>query len=261
MKTSDTRRAIATAPEDRQQRSRFSLRFRDHLEPDRKKLYNEELFTTVAPRYDFITRAMSLGRDWAWKRRLIDMLPHEDAPFCVDLACGTGDVSLMLTEKYPRGRVLGLDLTRPMLEIARRRRIPGNLRFEQGDMSATGLEPGSVDVVTGSYALRNAPSLATALAEVHRILRPGGIAAFLDFSKPAAQPAQLLEYWILKSWGSIWGLALHGNAEVYAYIAESLRVFPDRAGLRAAVADAGFQVVAARQFYFGVMEILVFLKR
>jgi demethylmenaquinone methyltransferase/2-methoxy-6-polyprenyl-1,4-benzoquinol methylase len=148
-----------------------------------------------------------------------------------------------------------------MLEIAACRGGTPNLHFKQGDMSATGLETGCAHVVTGSYALRNAPELGQTLAEIHRVLCPGGVAAFLEFSKPPERIAQFCEYWLLKVWGSFWGLVLHGNMEVYAYIAESLRTFPDRLQLRKAFTDRGFEVLQTGRLYFGVLEILVARKR
>jgi len=237
----------------------FSLKFSDHdHHPERKKLYNEKLFSEVAPKYDFVTKALSLGRDGAWKKRLVNALPDDLAtPRCVDLACGTGDVSLLLADKYPQGTVVGIDLTEAMLELAKQREMPENVAFLQGDMCNTGIESGSVDVVTGSYALRNSPDLEKALQEIKRILRPGGVMAFLDFSKPSRKSLQVAEYWLLKSWGSFWGLALHGNHEVYAYIAESLAAFPDRTQLRECMSMQGFKLVTSRLFYFGVLEMLV----
>lgn len=243
-------------------RRRFTLKHDEHLhEPRKKKYYNERLFTEVAPKYDLITRILSLGRDAAWKRRLIATLPVRDAPLCVDLACGTGDLSFMLAGKYPRGTVVGLDLTEVMLQIAARRGPPPNLSFSQQDMCVTDLPSGSVDIVTGSYALRNAPELGRALEEIHRILRPGGVAAMLDFSKPPGKVLQFSEYWLLKSWGSVWGLLLHGNPAVYGYIAESLKLFPNRVRLRECVEDRGFRIVECQRFYFGMLELLVFENR
>ena len=237
----------------------FALRFAEHAdEPDKKKLYNERLFTEVAPKYDFVTKALSLGRDAAWKRCLVNALPECNAtPYCVDLACGTGDVSLLLANRYPRGTVVGIDLTASMIDLARQRQIPKNLSFAQGDMCDTRIEDDSVDIVTGSYALRNAPDFGNALVEIKRILKPGGVAAFLDFSKPSQRSLQVAEHWLLKSWGSFWGLALHRNHEVYAYIAESLALFPDRTQLRDRLSNGGFTISASRRFYFGVLELLV----
>ncbi len=240
----------------------FTLKFGDHADqPEKKKQYNEQHFTVAAPKYDFSTKAMSLGRDTAWKKRLVASLPVHTAPFCVDLACGTGDVSFLLAEKYPGGTVVGLDLTESMLEIAAQRNGHSNLTWTQRDMCSTGLKSRSADIVTGSYALRNAPDLDSALDEIHRILKPNGVAAFLDFSKPPARFKQILQYGLMKSWGGLWGLLLHGNYEVHGYIAESLKAFPDRVCLRKCLASKGFQIIECQRFYFGMLELLVFKSR
>ena len=79
---------------------RFVLKIGNHLDDaEKKKYYNEKLFSEVAPRYDFITRVLSFG-DVAWKRALISSLPSYESPVCVDLACGTGDISFLLADKY-----------------------------------------------------------------------------------------------------------------------------------------------------------------
>lgn len=242
-------------------RGKFSLKIADHIgSPEGKKRYNEEHFSEAASRYDLATRAMSLGRDGAWKRQLIAALPAIEAPCCLDLACGTGDLCFLLAEKYPRGRIIGLDLTEPMLQRARQRNRQDNIRFLQGDMNATGLESGSVDIVTGGYAIRNAPDLGLALREIHRLLKPGGTAALLDFSKPAAPAAQRLQYHLLKRWCGLWGLLLHGNPEVHAYIAASLQTFPERDALHALVRAEGFELLRSRRFYLGIMELLLLRK-
>jgi ubiquinone/menaquinone biosynthesis methyltransferase len=245
-------------------RPRFALKIRDHLHtPEKKRLYNEKVFTEIAPRYAVATRALSLGRDAAWKRRLVDALPPRESPLCVDLACGTGDIVSLLVRKYPGGRIVGLDLTGPMLEAARARNggNPGqNVWFTRQDMGATGLLSGSVDILTGGYALRNAPDIEGGLDEVARILKPGGFAAFLDFSKPRDGFLQIPEYWLLKTWGGFWGLVLHRNPEVYGYIAASLRLFPDRDRLRELLQERGVHVVHSERFYFGITELLVLRK-
>ena len=241
---------------------RFDLRIRDYiLLPERKKYYNERHFAEAAPRYDLATRAMSLGRDGAWKRMLLAALPDIPSPLCIDLACGTGDLTSLLAEKYPRGEIVGLDLTGPMLALARGRNRQRNVRFTRQDMGALGVATGSADVVTGSYTLRNAPDLGQALDEIRRVLKPRGVAAFLDFAKPQTRWLQAPEYWLLRTWCGIWGMALHGNPEIHAYIAASLKVFPDRSQLRAMFAERGFDLTASRAFFLGVTELLVFRKR
>ena len=238
---------------------RFALKIRDHIGvPERKKLYNEIHFAEAASRYDLATRAMSLFRDASWKARLVGSLPPVRAPLCVDIACGTGDVALLLAERYPEGRVAGLDIAEPMLAIARKRNDHRNLRFHRRDMCETAFPEQSVDIVTGSYALRNAPDLARAVGEIRRILKPGGTAAFLDFSKPRAACFRIPRHLLLRTWCGFWGLLLHGNHEVHGYIAASLSAFPDRRALRALFGESGFELVSSRRFFLGILELLVF---
>ncbi len=231
---------------------RFSLKLGKHLEsPDSKRFYNEQIFSEIAPRYDFITRALSFGRDAAWKTDLIAALPCREKPVCLDLACGTGDLSLLLADKYPQGRITGLDITESMLAIARARSGHAHVAFINQDMNKLKFDPNSADIVSGGYALRNAPDLESTMDEVNRVLKPGGIAVFLDFSKPPARFPQFLIYW---------GVLLHQNHEVYSYIAESLQRFPDRERLRRMFEARGFTVVRSRLYLLGIMELLVMEK-
>ena len=241
--------------------NKFDLKINDYIEtPEKKREYNEQHFSEAASHYDFATRAMSLGRDLAWKRQLIELLPPLEKPCCLDLACGTGDVTFMLAEKYPDGKIVGLDLTEPMLAIARQRNHYAKVEFIKGDMTATGLPDASIDIVTGSYAVRNAPELKSAFVEIHRLLRPGGTLAILDFSKPASRLFQNIQYKVLQSWCGLWGFILHRNAEVHSYIATSLKLYPDRGELRRLLRECGFAVKVSRRFYFGTLELLILQK-
>ena len=237
---------------------RFRLNIRSGIQtPEKKRHYNAGLFTRVAREYDSATRAMSLGRDQAWKRWLVNALPPLAHPHCVDLACGTGDVTAALARRFPDARILGIDLTPAMIEVARQRWDLPNVEFRVADMCRSGIDDGWADVVTGSYALRNAPVLDEALAEVRRVLKPGGYAAFLDFAKACAHWRQSLQIPLLRVWGGFWGVVLHGGPE-HAYIAESLRQFPDRAALRNQFNRHGFHLDQARDCFGGMLEILVF---
>jgi demethylmenaquinone methyltransferase/2-methoxy-6-polyprenyl-1,4-benzoquinol methylase len=241
---------------------RFSLKIKDYLHtPDSKRTFNEQHFSAAASRYDFATRAMSLGRDAAWKRALVAALPDLSAPLCVDLACGTGDIAFLLAAKYPQGQVLGIDLTKPMLALALARNRRNRVAFICGDMADTGLTDGCADIITGSYAVRNAPELRQAFHEIHRILKPSGVVALLDFSKPPNRYWQRLQYAILKYWCGFWGLILHGSHEVHAYIAASLQAFPDREQLRTIIDESDFVVSSSKRLYFGMLELLVLHKR
>ena len=228
--------------------------------PDKKRDFNQRHFNEAASRYDIATRAMSLGRDQAWKRHLVAALPASEAPICVDIASGTGDIALLLGERFPQGQVIGIDLTAQMVALAEERNRFANVTFACRDMADTRFDDASIDIVTGSYALRNAPDLAKGLQEVYRILKPGGHAAFLDFSKSGRPRLQAVQYWLLKCWCGLWGSLLHANPTIHAYIADSLKQFPARTDFYRLVRSSGFELVSSRLFYFGMLELLVVRK-
>lgn len=235
---------------------KFNLQARDYLDtPDRKKQFNEEHFAESAARYDIATRGLSLGRDRSWKRLMVKSLPEAANPVCVDVACGTGDVAFLLAETYPRGEIIGVDLTREMIDLANRRNRFPHVRFECREMSRLALPDDSVDILTGSYALRNAPDLGEALAEFRRVVKPGGLLAFLDFSKPESPLAQAFQYRLLRFWGGFWGLALHANPEVHGYISQSLKKFPDAAALEGCFAESGFEIESTTRLFGGMMAL------
>ncbi len=223
--------------------------------PEKKRTFNRQHFAISAKRYDLATRAMSLGRDRSWKKHLIAALPQGGTPHCLDLATGSGDLAFLLARSYPAGRVIGLDITTEMLLIANERNCYHHLDFICADMATTGLAAGSFDIITGSYALRNAADLSGVLAEIQRLLKPGGYAAFLDFSKPAGIMAQKGQYRLLKGWCGLWGLLLHGDPGIHAYIADSLKQFPDRKNFHLQLGAAGLELITTRLFYAGMLEL------
>ena len=229
--------------------------------PDGKRLLNKELFGEIAAEYDRVTPPLSFGRDRAWKREMIAALPRLSRPRCLDIACGSGDLCELLAGKYPDAEIVGVDLSEPMLNAARARGLGERITLKIGDMTKLDFPDGSFDIVTGGYALRNAPDLGQALAEIRRVLKPGGTAAFLDFSKPRPGFFQTLEILALRFWGGLFGLVLHGNPEVYSYIAASLRQFPDRPAFRKLLEEHGFADINSRLFFFGVMERVMLRKK
>jgi len=238
----------------------LKIRNLDLLNPRDKLLFNKRLFTVVAPVYQFVTQALSFGRDSAWKRKLIQCLPAIKNPQCLDLACGTGDIAFALAEKYSGGSIIGLDLNEKMLTLARTRSTFSNISFVLGDMSHTGFENDRFDVITGGYALRNAPDIPETLQEIFRILKPCGYCALLDFSKSRRPWLQSFSIFFLTIWGGLWGLILHGNPDIYAYIAKSLKYFPDRTALKVLLAETGFRNISSRLLFFGFLEIITFEK-
>jgi len=237
--------------------NRFAKKGKEWLDtPERKRTFNAAHFAAAAPRYDVATIAMSFGMDRRWKCHLVAGLPALTQPCCLDLACGTGDLSRMLADRYHDGQIIGIDLSQEMLERAAAKGGPLHLHYLLGDMHALPLATGSFDLVIGSYALRNAPDLDCALGEISRVLRPGGHAVFLDFSKADSPGGQYWQYHLLRFWCGLWGRLLSGSWEVHGYIAESLRRFPDGEELVRLMRRHDLKLLGQKRFFSGMMQLL-----
>jgi demethylmenaquinone methyltransferase / 2-methoxy-6-polyprenyl-1,4-benzoquinol methylase len=217
---------------------------------DGKRRYVRRLFATIADRYDFITVALSYGQDRRWKTRLIRLAALRADDRLLDLACGTGDI-LFAAAGHVRFAA-GLDLTHRMLQIARaKRRAP----LVTGDILALPFPPHSFTVVTVGYGLRNVSDLRAAAGEIHRVLAPGGRLLSLDFNRPANPVIRRAYLLYLSVVGSALGLLLHGDADTYRYIPESIRNYPGASGVAAILAESGFRDVRAIAVLGGLMAI------
>jgi demethylmenaquinone methyltransferase/2-methoxy-6-polyprenyl-1,4-benzoquinol methylase len=203
------------------------VRLRDALHSsDAKRPYVRQLFATIADRYDLITVLLSYGRDRVWKRRLIGLAGPLDGRRAADLACGTGDIARLLSASG--ARVTALDITPRMLAIARQKPSAAGMApaYVLGDMSDLPFGDATFDVVTTGYGLRNVPDLTRAVTEIARVLRPGGIFLSLDFNRPQNAGIRFVYHTYLTLVGSGLGWILHGNADTYRYIPESIRHYP-----------------------------------
>lgn len=220
--------------------------------PGSKRRHVAHLFATIADRYDLITRLLSCGQDRRWKRRLVREARVATAEVALDLACGTGDIAILVREQ---GAVLviGVDLTPRMLALARAK--DDGVRYAAGDMGALPLPASSVDLVTTGYGLRNAPDLDVALAEIARVLKPGGRLLSLDFSRPDSAIVRGLYLWYLTVVGSLLGWALHGDPDTYRYIPASIRRYPGPRGVADRLLAHGFTQVRIVPLLLGLMSL------
>lgn len=224
--------------------------------PEAKRRYVRRLFATIADRYDFITRFLSFGRDRHWKVRLVDLAGIEAGWCGLDLACGTGDIAF---EAARRGAsVLGIDITHRMIALARQKSTPGDrTSWAVGDMLALPVSDAQVHVVTTGYGLRNVPDLPTALSEIHRVLRPGGVLCALDFDRPERAWWRAVYLGYLTVVGSTLGWVLHRDPDTYRYIPASIRRYPGSRGVAALMRAAGFDEVRHLRVLGGLMAIHV----
>ena len=218
-----------------------------------KAAYVRRLFHTIADRYDLITRLLSYGQDQRWKARLVDLAAPRPGSRALDLASGTGDIAFALAA---RGcRVAALDITHRMLRLAQGKPAAAGVAFVTGDMMALPLPASTFDLVTTGYGIRNVPRIDAAIAEIRRVLKPGGMVLSLDFNRPRGAAPRAVYLGYLTIVGSAIGWILHGDPDTYRYIPESIRRYPGADGVAALFAQAGF--VDCRVIYLlgGLMAI------
>ena len=206
------------------------------------------MFSTVAPRYDFITRTFSYGMDRHWKRTGLDRAKLPDRPVVLDLAAGTGDFSLMVRQRYPGSRAVAVDITERMLQLARER---GVQRTVCADAGLLPFPDHSFDCVFVGYGLRNFPNLKVAVNEIDRVTRPGGSLVSLDFFLPSNALLRPLYLGYLYAQGAFWGLVLHGRPRVYTYIPDSLRTFVSIDDFSSLLHRTGYHHVDTRRYILG----------
>ena len=207
--------------------------------PDAKARYVRRLFSTIADRYDLITVLLSCGLDQRWKRRLSALAQVEPGINALDLACGTGDIAFALSANG--ATTTALDITPRMLELAAAKQSRANPpQWVAGDMMALPFASARFDLVTTGYGIRNVPILKTAIAEIHRVLKPGGLFLSLDFNRPGNALVRAVYLSYLTVVGSTLGFVLHGDPDTYRYIPESIRRYPGARAVCAMVREQGF---------------------
>jgi len=232
--------------------------------PAEKARYVRGLFATIADRYDLITVVLSYGQDARWKRRLVARGEPLEGKRVLDLACGTGDIAFLAAAGG--ARVTGLDLTPRMIELARQKIMWGeasasragdrrSVEFLVGDMTALPIADGSVDLVTTGYGLRNVPDLERAIAEIRRVLKPGGRLLSLDFNRPSSRLVRAAYHAYLTAVGSALGWLLHRDGDTYRYIPESLRRYPAADAVVTMLREAGFSNARWHRVLGGLLAI------
>lgn len=218
------------------------------------------VFDSVAGNYDLMNDLMSLGVHRLWKRHFIATSGITTGQAVLDLAGGTGDIAALLSRRVGlHGRVVLSDINPAMLEVGRQRLedqgILGNVEYALVNAEQLPFEDAQFDAVTIAFGLRNVTDKETALGEMLRVLRPGGTAHILEFSRVRAEPLQKLYDGYSFGLLPVLGRLVAGDADSYQYLAESIRKHPDQKTLAAMLRSAGFREVHYRNLSGGIVAI------
>ena len=213
-----------------------------------------DMFARISPRYDLLNHLLSANLDKRWRGRVVEKLRPlmSSEAQVLDVACGTGDLSIQLFEKIG-ARVTGVDFCRPMLERAARKQP--RISFVEGDALQLPFKEQVFDAVTIAFGLRNLSSVERGLGELRRVLKPNGWAAILEFSKPVVPGFRsLAAAYCTRLLPRIGGL-ISGSRSAYEYLPDSVSRFPDQETLSAMMSAAGFADVGFENLTGGVAAL------
>jgi len=216
------------------------------------------MFDRIAGVYDLMNTAMTAGLHHRWRERAAERAELEPGDSALDACCGTGDLAFELARRVgPQGSVIGSDFSERMLELARRKaadRTGAPVRFEYGDALALAHDDGSFDAVTVGFGVRNLADLDRGVAELARVLKPGGRLVILEITQPQRPP--------LSTFFSLWFDRLvpllgrfAGDREAYAYLPESVKRFPPPEGLALVMDRAGLERIRYTVLAGGIIAI------
>ena len=218
-----------------------------------------QMFAGIAARYDLLNHLLSVNTDRRWRRlvakRLQAALENNEAR-ALDVACGTGDLSLAIA-RATGARVIGTDFCRPMLEIASRKSDAQSqaIPFVEGDALRLPFDDESFDAVSIAFGLRNLASVEGGLSELWRVLKPGGLAAVLEFSSPVVPGFRaLFRFYFTRILPRIGGL-VSGSRGAYEYLPDSVSRFPDQDGLARLMRGVGFERVEYQNLTGGIAAL------
>lgn len=213
------------------------------------------MFNRIAHRYDYLNHFLSLGIDKLWRRKLRRQLRKYKPESILDVATGTADLAIELAKLNPK-EIVGVDIAETMLEMGdkkiEKRNLQNMIRLQQADSENLPFDDNTFDAATISYGVRNFETPVKGLAEINRVLKPGGVIFILEFGMPKTFPVKQAYSFYFNFILPFWGKVFSGSYESYKYLPESVKQFPYDKAFTDMLSQAGFQNPTATKLSQGI---------
>jgi demethylmenaquinone methyltransferase / 2-methoxy-6-polyprenyl-1,4-benzoquinol methylase len=229
------------------------------LEGRKKESY--KIFDQIAPTYDLLNHLLSFGIDVYWRKQMLKELPLRDKMHCLDLACGTGDVSLTLAGSPKIQSIEGLDMSEGMVEFGRKKVQKKNLedkvQLNIGDGVTIPRPDQTADVVTLTFGIRNFSDPQESIRNIYRVLKPGGRALILEFGMPRFFLVRWVYTFYFRYLLPFIGNLISGHSDAYTYLNKTVEDFPFGEDFAKWMREAGLENVRYRSLSFGIAYLYV----
>jgi demethylmenaquinone methyltransferase/2-methoxy-6-polyprenyl-1,4-benzoquinol methylase len=229
-----------------------------------KKDQVAEMFDDIAPRYDFLNRFLSAGIDVSWRKKALAELKHLNPQTLLDVATGTADVAIMAARILNPSRIVGIDISNGMLDLGRKKLLKEGLdqqiTLQTGDSEAINFPEASFDAVTVAFGVRNFANLEKGLAEIFRVLKPGGKLVVLEFSKPKIIGIQQFYNLYMGIVAPGVGSIFSKNRDAYQYLHDSVQKFPEGKAFTDILNKTGFKENTCKRLSLGICSIYTGIK-
>lgn len=224
----------------------------------------KDMFDNIAPAYDFMNRAMTLGIDKLWRRKAVSMIKKHyeafpDSYHILDIATGTGDLAIMMADAMPRSMITGVDLSEGMIEIGhdkvKRKNLVSRIDLKCADCLALPFKNNSFDCVTVAYGVRNFEHLSNGYREMLRVLRPGGMLCVIEMSRPTSSVIRPFYNLYTRHIIPVAGRLASKDNSAYTYLPESIEAVAQGHEMTSIITDAGFDDAHFHTLTFGVCSI------
>ena len=228
-----------------------------------KKQEVAEMFDNISARYDFLNHFLSLGIDKIWRRKAINQLRSTPVKKLIDIATGTGDFAIAALKLNPE-EVIGLDISAGMLAVGEQKMIKNKvdsiIKMQVGDSENIPYDSNYFDALTVGFGVRNFENLELGLTEMLRVLKPGGKAVILEFSKPKRFPIKQIFGFYSRYFIPFFGKRISKDAQAYSYLPESVAAFPEGKDFEDILHKIGYKNIESTLVSGGIATIYAGIK-